>query len=127
MGDFATVTDVADRFGSTLTPEQDKLVTARIADAEALLQTEVPALAGGTGGLPVITLANAKRVVCDAVLRPLRNPAGLVSERSGPFEVTFHAEALAEEIYFTADQLALFRRRRRVGVVGVSGPRWLAV
>ncbi|KZM71065.1 hypothetical protein [Nocardia terpenica] len=127
MGDFATATDVSDRFGAALTPEQEKLVTARIADAEALLKTEVPALAAGTGGLPTITLANAKRVVCDAVLRPLRNPAGVLSERSGPFEVTFRSEAMGEEIYFTADQLALFRRRRRVGVIGVGGPRWLAV
>ncbi|MFE5290205.1 hypothetical protein ACFRAQ_35080 [Nocardia sp. NPDC056611] len=127
MGVFATSTDVADRFGSELSPDQVKLVDARIADAEALLMTEVPALSAGTSGLPAITLANAKRVVCDAVLRPLRNPAGLLSERSGPFEVQFRASAMGEEVYFTPDQLALFRRKRRVGVIGVSGPSWLAV
>ncbi|MEV2222752.1 hypothetical protein AB0E01_23080 [Nocardia vinacea] len=127
MGDFAISTDVADRFGAELTPEQVTLVEARILDAEALLKTQVPALAFGPAGLPAVSVANAKRVVTDAVLRALRNPAGVQSERTGPFEVRFRTDSDAGEIYFTDAELAVFRQRRRVGVIGVSGPRWLGV
>lgn len=126
MGLYASADDIADRYESQLSDEQLTWVGVRVLDAEALLFTHIPRLAD-------ISLtsssdqANAKRVVADAVLRVLRNPAGIQQESTGPWSVTRNRDTASGALFFTPEELATFRitRRKRVGMVGIAPPRWV--
>lgn len=125
MGLFADTTDVADRFEGSLSEAQLTWVDVKILDAEALLVTHIPRLSN-----PALMNANdalnARRVVADAVLRVLRNPAGIHQEEVGPWRVVRDKSAAAGALFFTPDELSTFRqvRRRRIGMLGIAGPRY---
>lgn len=125
MGQFADSVDVQKRFEGALSEAQLTWVDVKILDAEALLITHIPRLAE-----PATTssndLVNARRVVADAVLRVLRNPAGIQQEEAGPWRVVRDRGAASGALFFTPDELAVFRqaRRRRIGMLGIAGPRY---
>ncbi|MDE8648082.1 hypothetical protein PXH69_24185 [Rhodococcus qingshengii] len=125
MGIFADSTDVAARFEGNISPEQMTWIDVKIVDAEALLATYIPRLSS-----PETATAkdyeNARRVVCDAVLRVFRNPAGHYQEEAGPWKVTRAASVASGALFFSPDELASFRqvRRKRIGMLGIAPPRY---
>lgn len=125
MGQFAVAEDVASRFEGTLNDAQLSWVDVKILDAEALLVTHIPRLST----LELVTsndMVNARRIVSDAVLRVLRNPAGIQQEEAGPWRVVRDKGASSGALFFTPEELAVFRqvRRRRIGMLGVAPPRY---
>lgn len=122
---IASDQDVADRFEGTLTQEQQAWVSTKILDAEALLFSHFPRLANLPSLTPVEE-SNARRVICEAVLRVLRNPAGIQHQTTGPFSATRHEDNARGQLFFTDDELGIFRevRRKRVGMLGIAAPRW---
>lgn len=123
MGQFAVAEDVDSRFEGSLSVEQLAWVDVKILDAEALLITHIPRLSN----LALVNstdMVNARRIVCDAVLRVLRNPAGIQQEEAGPWRVVRDKGSASGLLYFTNDELAVFRqvRRRRIGMLGIAAP-----
>lgn len=127
MGVFADRDDIIASYEGELTQRQLTFVDGKIVEAEALLRTLVPRLAGDPASLPELVSTNATRAICAAVLRVVRNPAGVSYEQVGGFTTRLSERAATGELFFTPEELAPLReRRRRVGVVGVAGPRWSA-
>ena len=125
MGQFATARDVADRFEGDLDEKQMSWLDTKIEDAETILLTELPRL-GNVELLTALDLGNARRVICDAVLRVLRNPGGFRQEGHGPFSGNRHEIASTGQLFFTPKELAVFQlvKRRRVGMIGVTPAPW---
>ncbi|RBO87967.1 hypothetical protein DFR74_110223 [Nocardia puris] len=125
---YATLDDVRNRYEGEISGQEAEWVTARLADADALLRAMVPALADGPEAVAPLMAQNARRVIVDAVLRVLRNPAGLTEQSVGPFRVRYDTgENYSATVYFTGDELSVFAPpRRRFGVVGVRVGRWIA-
>lgn len=118
---FADIGDLLARSPEPLTGEQEVWASSRVVDAETALITRVPRLADPTK-LSARDTANARAVVCDAVLRVLVNPQGLVSEGAGAFRAEFGNNRSGSALYFTADELALFKakHRRKIGMIGIA-------
>ncbi|MBF6085217.1 hypothetical protein IU485_28005 [Nocardia cyriacigeorgica] len=127
MGVYATPDDVRARFEADIPDSQTGWLDARITDAESLLITLRPALAGGPSTVSATVADNARRVVADAVLRLLRNPGGAREQSVGPYRVVYDSDDGGQSgIYYTADDLAAFSiGRRRYGMVGIAKPRWV--
>ncbi len=127
MGVFAGRDDLIARFEGELTERQLTFGEAKIVDAEALLMSLVPSLAAGPSGVSDLVRANAVRAVCAAVLRVIRNPAGVSYEVVGSFTTRYGDGAARGDLHFTDEELAAVRTRpRRVGVIGLAGPRWVS-
>lgn len=124
---LADITDLLARSPEDLSAEQQTWASTKLIDAENLLITRVPRLGGDPALLSDRELANARAVICDAVLRLLVNPQGLISEGAGPFRAEFRKNDTGTTgLYFTEDELALFatKRKRRVGMIGVAPSPW---
>lgn len=123
MGYFANFEDVDKSYEGSIPEEMRVYVETKIDEAETLLRTLVPRLQESFH-LPEIDQANARRVVCAAVLRVFRNPVGLQSQTSGPWSQTLFEDNATGLLTFTDEDLAVFRTRRRsrVGMVGVARP-----
>jgi hypothetical protein len=128
---WATFADVTDRWVGSDTPTDADLVAALIADAEAVVLVEYPAIQtridAGTLPLGVVTM-----VVVRMVSRVLRNPENLTywQQNTGPFGQgrTFGSE---KDIFLTDDEKNLLAPKKRgkayevnqgpnAGVIGVS-------
>lgn len=125
MGIFAVSDDVSSRFEGSLNATQLTWIDVRILDAEALLVTHIPRLAD-----PALTSdndrLNARRIISDAILRVLRNPAGIAQEEAGPWRVVRGRDAANGSLFFTHEELSAFKqaRRKRIGMLGVAAPRY---
>jgi hypothetical protein len=101
---LATVDDVQDRSDHPLTDSERTRATVLIADATAIIYTDVPDISAPPP-------ATAVGVVCTAVLRALSSPAdGMRSETVGG-----HSRTVAHEgggLYFTEAELDRLRPQR---------------
>jgi hypothetical protein len=104
MAPLATVDDVQVRADHPLTDSERTRATVLIADATAIIYTDVP-------DISTPPPATAVGVVCTAVLRALSSPAdGMRSETVGG-----HSRTVAHEgggLYFTEDELDRLRPQR---------------
>jgi hypothetical protein len=123
---FATIDDLIARSLEPLSAELETWASTKLVDAENKLITLVPRLAGDPATLSPRDLANAKAVICDAVIRLITNPGNLISECAGPFRAEFQKNDKGTALYFTEDELALFtiKRKRRIGNLGLAPARW---
>lgn len=124
---LADISDLLARTPEPLTIEQQAWATTKIEDAEYLLMTKVPRLDTDPTTLSDRDRRNARAVICDAVLRLLVNPQGLVSEGAGPFRAEFRKnDSGATGLFFTEDELALFalKRKRKIGMIGIAPSPW---
>ena len=109
---WATFQDVTDRWVGSNAPDDEDLVNALIADAEAVILSEFPKIqdriTAGTLALPVVTM-----VVCRQVARVLRNPENLTywQQQTGPFGQgrTFGKES---DIWLTSDEEEMLAPKR---------------
>ena len=119
---FATFDDVSVAFEGTIPSSREEWVERKIIDAESLLVSLVPSL--GDGDVSEARAKRARAIVCDAVLRVYRNPAGATQESdSGMFTVTRSKAVDSGLLYFTPEELASVRvavKRSRVGTIKVS-------
>lgn len=92
MPTYATATDVANRLGRELSPEETTLVTTRLADTERMILRRIPDLADQiTAG--AVAEADVIQVEAEAVLRVVRNPDGYRQETDGNYSYMLSAEA----------------------------------
>lgn len=122
MGVFADFADVALRYVEGDFPDdKQEWVEAKILDAEGWLTALIPSLLdpAKTGAA---RSANAKSVVCEAVLRVYRNPGGFRSEGMETDNAARSSVTETGQLYFTPDELASVRlraKRRGMGTIKV--------
>lgn len=110
---WASFNDVVDRWVGPSTPTDEDLVTALIADAEAVILSEYPKIQeridASTLPLQVVTM-----VVCRMVSRVLRNPENLSywQQQTGPFGQgrTYGDD---RDIWLTGDEIKLLAPKKR--------------
>lgn len=112
MEPFATVEDL-EKHWHPLTDEQEVVAEQLLESASALIRNEFPdidsRIAAGklSSRVPlVITVEMVKRV--------MRNPEGALQKTTGPFSVTYHADALAAELFLTDEDRRQLRPRRKM-------------
>lgn len=120
MGAFATVADVRNRFEGVIPGSREAWVDTRITDAENRLTGLLPSLALSTDAA---RRSRATQVVCDAVLRLYRNPAGARNEAAQDYSVGRADPAAAGELTFTDAEIASLRKaphRRGLGTIATT-------
>jgi hypothetical protein len=112
---YASLEDLRLEFEGTLAEDQDDKLQQKLDNAEEIVASYVRGrdvaahiAAGHT------TAALVRLVVCDMVLRVLRNPAGVAQQSAGPFSVQVDQAVASGKLYLTRDD------RRRLGLR--SGP-----
>ncbi|MEU7384017.1 Gp19/Gp15/Gp42 family protein [Streptomyces sp. NPDC042207] len=99
---LAELSDIADRLGRDLTPEETRQATALLEDATAMILDRFPRYATE----PTAT----SRAVCRAmVLRVLQNPQGLRQESIDDYQVTYDAARSAGELYISDTEAEMLR------------------
>lgn len=123
MGFFAVFEDVQNSYEGEVPDSLRTYIETKIDEAETLLKTLVP----GLREIMVVTelqKANARRLICGAVLRVFRNPTGVQQQTSGPWSMTLSVDNATGALGFTEAELAIFRptRKGKLGMVGVKRP-----
>ncbi|MEU5853945.1 Gp19/Gp15/Gp42 family protein [Nocardiopsis dassonvillei] len=124
MATYATVDDVRARFEGDI-PEgssTERVVTARLDDAEAMVIHRL----GGADALAArieagrTTAALVTMVLCNMVLRLLRNASGVTQETAGPFSRSFDSAVAAGKLYLTKDDRRDLGMRGQAGTISLS-------
>lgn len=121
---IVTVEDVQNRYEGDLgTRFQEKYLMEKIADAQDLIDSRLPSVAGRLAG-GSLTTRTYKRVVSDVVLRVLRNPEGFTSESEGGVSYSRSAVVSSGNLWLTAQDVADLTGRQSSsygpGTVGVG-------
>jgi hypothetical protein len=116
---YATTTDVATKWRPLSASDETK-VTALLEEAAALLDAAVPTLAAAvTAGS--VSAVLVRKVVTDAVIRVLANPAGVSAQTVGPESVQFTGVRSLGSLAFTDAELALVTPSDAEGPATVDG------
>ena len=95
-------------------PTDTALVDALIADAEAVILSEYPAIQDriDDNALPLATVV---MVTCRMVMRVLRNPEGLTywQQTTGPFGQARNYGSATQDIWLSTDEIALLAPKRK--------------
>lgn len=106
MATYAAASDVAVRWGRTLTTEENALVVKRLADAERLILKRIPDLAARITA-STINVEDVKQVEADAVLRLVRNPDGYISETDGNYTYMLSQSSATNKLHIEPDEWEL--------------------
>ncbi len=122
MPTYATYSDVQARLGRELSPEEQTLVSVRLADVERRIKRRINDLdeqvTAGT-----IDRDDVIQVEADTVLRLARNPEGLYSETDGNYTYQFDRELASGRLEITdEDWSALGVRKSRMTVLSPCFP-----
>lgn len=104
---YANITDVSTRLGRTISDAAEVAqVNAWISDVESMIHTRIPGFADLVGA-DAVPLSEAKRVVCNAVLRKIKNPDGKKDESlPGEYSFGLNPEAARGELFLTDEEWA---------------------
>lgn len=102
---YATVADVETKWRPLPSSIEQNRATALLDEAEALLNVEIPSLAANIAA-GVVSAVLARKVVTDAVIRVLANPAGVTMQTLGPESVQFTGVRTLGTVAFTKDELS---------------------
>ncbi|RBO87029.1 Gp19/Gp15/Gp42 family protein [Nocardia puris] len=114
---FATRDDVRGHFEGVIPTSRNAWLDAKITAASTLLISLVPSMATTTDP---VRLDRARDMVCEAVLRVYRNPAGAQQESASVYSVTRSRAAGSGQLYFEESELDALRghgKRRKFGTI----------
>lgn len=111
---WATFEDVTARWVGSGAPTDEALVEALIADAEAVILSEYPAIQDRIDDLR-LSEAVVKLVVCRMVMRVLRNPEALsyVQQTTGPFGQAKNYGSGPSDIWLSSDEMEMLAPKKR--------------
>lgn len=113
MSIYATVDDLRNSFEGDIAPEQEPKLQHKLDEAEEIVASVVR---GGDIAAHIAsgrTNANRVRIVlCNMVLRWLRNPSGSQTQTAGPFSQTLDKTVAAGKLFLTRDDRRLLGLRR---------------
>lgn len=117
---YATFDDLQERFEGEIPGSSMILLERKIAQAERLIRSRLHAeiedwiTAGRT------TADDVKDVVCEMVLRTVRNSSGVTAQTAGPFSQQFDAAVASGKLWLTREnRMQLGLRRARSGAAEV--------
>lgn len=125
---WTTFADVTDRWVGAGVPTDSTLVDALIADAEAVILSEFPAIQGridaGTLPLQVVQLVTVRMVS-----RVLRNPEGLTywQQNTGPFGQARNYGTAGSDIWLTTEEEQMLAPKKRGKVFEVDLAPYAAI
>lgn len=109
MATFATVDDLRDSYFEGDIPEAlDPKLEVKLDEAERMVARWVPGkdiaiyIASGRA-----TAGDVKQVLCNMVLRIVRNPGGASAQSAGPFSMTLDRQVAAGRLLLTRDDRRL--------------------
>lgn len=119
---YASLGDVQEAYEQAIPADLTVFVQKRLDYANAKLAQLIPSLAGriAAGTVPALL---AQEVVVDAVLRVLRNPAGVKGEHAGEYGYYLDAGNASGRVTFLPEELAPLQpsgRRARLRSVGLA-------
>lgn len=119
---YATVDDVVAEYDGTITDDQIEYIDRKLTSAELV----VKAVAGDIGariGSGQTTFEAVKLVLCNMVIRLLRNPEGVRTQTVGPFSVSLDSGASSAQLVITReDRQLLGLKARSRGTVTLDDP-----
>lgn len=122
---YATFNDVKKRFPRPLTASSD-LVDALLEDAEVRLLARIPTLKERiTAGDVEARLVTG--IICDAVIRVLKNPNSIRSTGVDDGQVTIDTTVSSGRLYFTDEELDMLAARvplSGVYMIPLDPPYW---
>ncbi|MBM4592060.1 hypothetical protein GS454_01370 [Rhodococcus hoagii] len=119
---YAELNDVSVRWAKDLTPEEEALVVARLADVERKILKRIPDLADKIAA-GTVDVEDVKQVEADAVLRLVRNPEGYIQESDGDYSYMLSNEAAKGRLAILDEEWEqLGYVRRRVFMIDTTPP-----
>lgn len=118
---FATVADVAARWGQTPSDADAALIAIRLADAERMILRRIPDLHDLVRKGEIAT-EDVVQVEADAVLRLIRNPEGFISETDGDYSYQMSKELAAGRLTILDDEWDMLGYRRARMSILVADP-----
>jgi hypothetical protein len=119
---YATVDDVVAEYDGTITDDQIEYIERKLTSAELV----VKAVAGDIGariGSGQTTFEAVKLVLCNMVIRLLRNPEGVRTQTVGPFSVSLDQSSSSAQLVITReDRQLLGLKARSRGTVTLDDP-----
>lgn len=121
---FATVDDVIARWDGTIALEQLESITTMLSDAERKVAAD--RRVRSAGGLMALIIAgrttaeDVKLVLCDMVIRVLRNTGGVRTQTVGPFSYTLDQQVASGRLFVSREDWALLGVRAGAATVSLS-------
>ncbi|MGW4487860.1 Gp19/Gp15/Gp42 family protein [Amycolatopsis sp. NPDC004368] len=111
MSEWASLLDVRNRYEQTITDALEGTVATKLDDAEALVAARFRRI--GLADIAAAIAANrttaqdVKIVLCNMVMRWLRNPSGMQQETTGPYSYTRNAQVASGRLFIDPDDRQL--------------------
>ena len=122
MATYATVDDVVAEYDGTIADDQIEYVERKLTSAELVVRS----VAGDIGariGSGQTTFDAVKLVLCNMVIRLLRNPEGVRTQTVGPFSVSVDPSVSSSQLLITREDRQLLGLRARArGTVTLDDP-----
>ncbi len=119
---YATVDDVVAEYDGTIADDQIEYVERKLTSAELV----VKAVAGDIGariGAGQTSFEAVKLVLCNMVIRLLRNPEGVRTQTVGPFSVSLDQSSSSAQLVITREDRQLLGLKARArGTVTLDDP-----
>lgn len=113
---YATVEDLRTRFEGTIPESSAPMLDAKIGQAERIIRARLHEEIAAAIAAARTTAEDVRDVLCDMVLRTLRNASGVTAQSAGPFSQSFDAAVASGKLWLTREnRLQLGLRRRRSG------------
>lgn len=122
MATYATIDDVVAEYDGTIGDDQIEYIERKLTSAELV----VKAVAGDIGariGSGATSFEAVKLVLCNMVIRVLRNPEGVRTQTVGPFSVSLDQAGSSAQLVITREDRQLLGMRARArGTVTLDDP-----
>lgn len=113
---YATVDDLRGRYEGSIPTSSTTMLTNKIGQAERLIRSVLRVEIAVAINAGRTTAEDVQDVVCDMVLRTVRNAGGVTAQTAGPFSQSFDAAVASGKLWLTREnRLQLGLRRLRSG------------
>jgi hypothetical protein len=119
---YVVVSDIEDRF-RPLSPDEVPQAQALLDDAWAIINAQIPLLASTIASQPTAPLGVLRAVLCNMVIRVLRNPNGVKQWAVDDYSETRDSSVSAGSLYLSTDEMALITQslgNRRRGAFSIT-------
>ena len=121
MATYASVDDVRLRYEAPIPEAQIEFVEQKLNDAEMILASRIGDIAAQITAA-TISVTAVRFVLCNMVMRVLRNPQGMRTQMAGPFSYTADREIAAGRLYVSREDFRLLGRHASAASVPLADP-----
>lgn len=119
---YATVDDVVAEYDGTIADDQIDYIDRKLTSAELVVRSVAGSIESRIGSGQT-TFEAVKLVLCNMVIRLLRNPEGVRTQTVGPFSVSLDQSSSSAQLVITKEDRQLLGLRARArGTVTLDDP-----